>query len=254
MSENSVGATVFSTWQFFFYKTLLTQQISDSNLRLALVGNYPFIDYIQRLIHNLIEDPENERYNKICKGAFAEYKGSRHCMYNIAKAMAQAYDFLSEVISPNSNDWMWKHVHVNEYAHVPFSLNPFTKPFFHRETPVGGNGNTVKVSKYSFKRLENTKAFKSTHTPNYKAVIQFADNPLDTKYFYSHDGGQSGNLFAGHYFDFNRDHLNGNLMEAVVGRTAVELRPHTKLVIKPLSTKPVLKEITKKIVKSTEAS
>ena len=29
MSENSVGATVFSTWQFYFYKSLLTQQIHD---------------------------------------------------------------------------------------------------------------------------------------------------------------------------------------------------------------------------------
>jgi hypothetical protein len=27
MSENSVGATVFSTWQFFFYKSLLLEQI-----------------------------------------------------------------------------------------------------------------------------------------------------------------------------------------------------------------------------------
>lgn len=68
--------------------------------------------------------------------------------------MAQANDFLVKEISPKSDDWLWKHVHVNEYAHIPFSLSPFTKPLFHRETPVGGNGNTVKVSKYSFKRLD----------------------------------------------------------------------------------------------------
>lgn len=214
-------------------------------MRLALVGNYPFIDYIQRMIHTIIEEPENERFNRICKGAFKEYRGNKHCMYNIAKAMVLAKEFLEKQISPNSNDWQWKHVHVNEYAHVPFSLSPFTKPLFHRETPVGGNGNTIKVSKYSLKRLETQKAFKSTHTPNYKTVVQFADNPEDSKLLYSQDGGQSGNLFAGHYFDFNRNHLNGNLMEAVVGRVAVELHPHTKLTIKAKSAKPALKEIKK---------
>lgn len=53
MGENSIGATVFSTWQYFFYKTLMTEQIKDGSLRLALVGNYPFIDYVQRMIHTL---------------------------------------------------------------------------------------------------------------------------------------------------------------------------------------------------------
>jgi len=107
------------------------------------------------MIHTLAEDPENERFNRVCKGAFPEYRGNNHCMYNMAKAMAQAKEFLEKQISKNSNDWQWKYVHVNEYAHVPFSLSPITKPFFHRETPVGGNANTIKVSKYSFKRLES---------------------------------------------------------------------------------------------------
>ena len=86
-------------------------------------------------------------------------------------------------------------------------------------------------------------------------IVQFADKPEDSKQLYSHDGGQSGNLLAGHYFDFNRNHLNGHLMEAVIGKTAVELRPHTKLSIKPRSEKPVLKEVTKNSgVKETKAS
>lgn len=52
---------------------------------------------------------------------------------------------------------------------------------------------------------------------------------------YSFDGGQSGNLFAGHYFDLNKKHLDGSLQEAVIGRAAVELKSHTRLVIKPAS-------------------
>jgi acyl-homoserine lactone acylase PvdQ len=171
MSENSIGATVYATWQFHFYSSLFKNQIEDESVRLSIVANYPFIDYIQRMIHTLVEDPENENFNRICRGVYTnEYKGQRQCMYNIARAMAETYDFLTSNISPNSGDWMWKHVHVNEYPHIPLSFSPF-KPLVHREVPIGGNGNTVKVSKYSFKRLKEMKTFKSTHTPNYKTVV-----------------------------------------------------------------------------------
>lgn len=84
--------------------------------------------------------------------------------------MAEAYKFLSTEVSPDSNDWQWKNVHVNEYPHVPFSFTPL-KPLFHREVPIGGNANTVKVSKYGLKRFKEMKAFKSNHCPNYKQVI-----------------------------------------------------------------------------------
>jgi Penicillin amidase len=123
-------------------------------------------------------------------------------------------------------------------------LSPL-KYIFHREVPIGGNGNTVKVSKYSFKRALESKSFKSTHTPNYKQIVQFADNLADQKTLISFDGGQSGNLLAGHYFDFNKKHLDGTLMEAVIGRPAVELKKHTKLIIKPLSEKKTPREETK---------
>ena len=120
---------------------------------------------------------------------------------------------------------------MNEYPHIPFSLTPL-KALAHREVPIGGNGNTVKVSKYSFKRFKEMKAFKSTHTPNYKTVVQFSDKPEEQKVLYSIDGGQSGNVLSSHYFDFNSKHSSGHLMEAVIGRSAVELKQHSKLVIK----------------------
>lgn len=49
---------------------------------------------------------------------------------------------------------------------------------------------------------------------------------------YSFDGGQSGNFLSNHYFDFNAKHSSGHLMEAVVGRSAVEIKPHETLWIK----------------------
>jgi acyl-homoserine lactone acylase PvdQ len=45
MNENSVGATVFSTFQYFFYKSLLKNQIKDEAMRLTVIDNFPFTEY-----------------------------------------------------------------------------------------------------------------------------------------------------------------------------------------------------------------
>jgi acyl-homoserine lactone acylase PvdQ len=45
MNENSVGATVFSTFQYFFYKSLLKNQIKDEAMKLTVIDNFPFIEY-----------------------------------------------------------------------------------------------------------------------------------------------------------------------------------------------------------------
>lgn len=212
MDEMSTGATVYSVWQVKFYNTLLHDHIKDEEFRLALVGNYPFIDFVQRMIITIDTDPSNERFNKVCKGAYSNaYKGTSSCVYNLVRSMSEAYEFLTKELSPNPGDWEWKNIHVNEYVNAPWSYIKYSKPFFHREVPVGGNGNTVKVSKYTFKSANTLNSFKSNHCPNYKTIVDFdvskssiSENP---QILYSHDGGQSGNMFAGHYFDFNRQHL-----------------------------------------------
>jgi len=58
----------------------------------------------------------------------------------------------------------------------------------------------------------------------------------------SFDGGQSGNLFAGHYFDMNARHSDGSLREAVLGKAAVQVKPHSRLVVKPKAEKLNAKE------------
>jgi acyl-homoserine lactone acylase PvdQ len=140
------------------------------------------------MVRTLEKDPENEKFNRICRGHYSDYKGSRDCMYNMARAMSEAYDFLGKNVSHNFADWQWGKLHVNEYAHVPFSYTPL-KALFHREVSIGGNANTVKVSKYSYKKFQTMGSFKSTHTPNFKMVVQYSDDPSEQKTLMSFDGG-----------------------------------------------------------------
>jgi acyl-homoserine lactone acylase PvdQ len=88
MFEESVAASIYSVWQLEFYNTLFHSYISEQSTRISITNNYPFIDFIQKLIHSINADPDNAKYNKLCRGAFLEYKGTRDCAYNMAKALA----------------------------------------------------------------------------------------------------------------------------------------------------------------------
>jgi hypothetical protein len=83
---------------------------------------------------------------------------------------------------------MWKRVHTNDYPQIPFSMSPL-KFIYHREVSTSGNTNTVKVSHYSLLEYDQSHKFKAIASPNYKQVVQFADNEIDSKMFYSHDTG-----------------------------------------------------------------
>ncbi|CDW85943.1 penicillin amidase family protein [Stylonychia lemnae] len=231
MHEESVGATIYAVWQFKLYKTLFHKFSDDNEVRLLITSNYPFNDFIQRMIRIIDQEPENSDLNQICEMKDSSYRGKSSCSFNIAKALAEAIDFLTVEISQDPNDWKWMNVHVNEYPNMPWSITPL-KFLFHRETPIGGNSNTVKVSKYSMKKLDKLKTFKSWATPNYKTVVEYAEDPFDELMLYSHDGGQSGNLFAGHYHDFQSGHSIGKLLKGFYGKAAVEQIAHQKLYFK----------------------
>jgi hypothetical protein len=66
-----------------------------------MAANYPFIDFFQRMSHELLADPSNEKFNKICRGYYKEYKGSKQCAYNMAKAMSKTFKFLDKEVSTN---------------------------------------------------------------------------------------------------------------------------------------------------------
>ena len=106
----------------------------------------------------------------MCAGAFKEYTGNSACAYNMAKSLSLARKFLEENLSKRASDWEWWNIHYNEYPSVPFSFTPM-KSFFHKIVPIGGNGNTVAVSKYSMIKADEQKVFSSSHTSTYRQVI-----------------------------------------------------------------------------------
>jgi hypothetical protein len=131
-------------------------------------------------------------------------------MYNIVRSFLEARKSLISLQGEDTNNWQWDKVHVNEYPNQPWSMTPLKK-LWHRETKTGGNGNCPCVSKYKMNRVDDTKIFKSTHTANYKQVVEFGDKVEDDTSLMSIDTGMGGNLFGGNYFSMNHAHLKGDL-------------------------------------------
>ena len=104
--------------------------------------------------------------NNVCDGAYI-YSGEDKCAHNIAHSLLDVKHWLTKEFSSNPKDWAYRNVHINEYATAPWSLTKL-KTFWHRKVSVGGNGNTVCVSKGSMGTIEKNKVIAATHTANYK--------------------------------------------------------------------------------------
>lgn len=88
MRADSVQASIYSLWQYYFYSSLLRAQtvlgategkiMKDDEMfwntktRLSLIDNYAFTDFYQRLIEHLSQNPTSSKYEKICQ---LGYKG-----------------------------------------------------------------------------------------------------------------------------------------------------------------------------------
>ena len=198
-----------------------------------MADGYVFTDFFRRMMIHLKDDMHSPKYNRLCEGGFVEYKGDATCAYNVARALVETKHHLERNVSRNAADWKWKYVHANEYAYSPWSLTPL-KFLYHRSVPTFGNGHTPHVSKYSIKDAIDTKMFNSKHAANYKQIVALGDTPEETKGLFSIDTGNNGNIFQGHYFTMNNDHLQGNLQTMkTLGSPELEKEPTKTLRIMP---------------------
>ena len=178
--------------------------------RFAFSDNYHFTDAYQNLMTDVLEKKEESHFQILCKGAYEAYSGSNYCAYSVAMALVQTDDWLSKNVSRDSSKWLWRDLHVNEYPNLPWSKT-MLKYLFHRSVGVPGNDNTPNVSKTSARKNANRTVIESTASAGLKILIQFAEDPEDDVSLFSIDTGMNGNLFSGHYFEMNKDHMAGRL-------------------------------------------
>lgn len=132
-------------------------------------------------------------------------------------AFVDTSEFLKNNLARDTKKWAWRNVHSNTYPNTPWSKTPL-KFIFHREIPTGGNTQTPNVAKTSTNRASQENYFTTTHTGNLKMLVALAKKSEDEVNLISIDTGNGGNIFQPHYFDMNRNHLDGKLAKLIIGR------------------------------------
>ena len=109
MGLDSVAATVYAYWTTFVAKKMLGawDDVKANDRCKMYEGTYRLFT-LENLNIILRKASEGDTYfNPLCKSPEKEYKGENICAYNVADALIEAKQFLSEEISADSNNWKW---------------------------------------------------------------------------------------------------------------------------------------------------
>lgn len=241
--EESTEATAYSFVMLFFYKSLMHNYYEDEDTRMKIVDNYNFVDFIERVILEEELGITDVQHNKICKGAYPEYKQQDFCSHNLAMAFVKTNDQLHSL----GSNTQWSKLHFNEYSNMPWSKTPL-KFLFHRDVPTFGTTNSPHVSKVSYRRASTDMFFASTHVAGLKMIVAHAPTAKEGTNLFSCDTGVNGDYFSKHYFNMNESHLKGELQEMLIGGQVQKVK-HSVLVIqnwiKRPNYKPTVEEVNK---------
>lgn len=124
--------------------------------------------------------------------------------------MVEAHKYASKRAKTDEAKWVWKAFHMNIYANEFISK---ANPFWMHKVPVGGNGETISLSKSPLANLESDGGiFKSTLSANYKQVVAFGETPDKDQSLLSIDTGFAGTIGSPHFFNLMEDHNKGTLL------------------------------------------
>lgn len=173
MIAPSVGASVYSYWQLFFFKNMFRDQTpaNDPDFAAMIYHNRISTHFFSRMFKQLTDDPTIHKFNRLCNNGYPDYTGETPCAYNVARSFIETKRHLTQNFRPQPSSWFWGDLMTLEFVSMPWS-NTFLKPFFHRSVRSGGNHNTVNVAEYLFSDVVKEMQFKGRNAPNYKQIVQ----------------------------------------------------------------------------------
>jgi penicillin G amidase len=122
------------------------------------------------------------------------------CPQQIDAALSRALTELQTSQGDDVSRWRWGRAHQMRAEHRPFSRVPLLARFFELRAPVGGDTQTVNVSRVGLKPDATTgELYLDEHGPSLRALYDLAD-PKQSRVM--HSSGQSGLVFSSQYRSF----------------------------------------------------
>ncbi|KAL4453701.1 hypothetical protein ABPG74_009597 [Tetrahymena malaccensis] len=202
MTKESIGATIYISWEHYFFRTYLHEVSDSEDVRIILNMSYMFDHFFlfeTKHMSQLVKDKTKEYKKSYCM--IKETNPEGDCIKNLVLAFDQAFQHLTEKYGEDVNNWQWGLVHRHRFDHKPFSQTPL-KYFFEREYIGEGNRRTINVG--GVNHLPDK--WDSWYSANYRQVIDMSEK--NDSYFVL-DTGISENIFSEHYDDQMKLHQVG---------------------------------------------
>jgi penicillin amidase len=143
----------------------------------------------------------------------------------LLKSFSESLDSLRSSMGPVMKEWRWGRAHTVTFRHPFGARSPLDHVFDVGPFEVAGGGTTVCKTEY-----RTSDPFGVRVGPSMRQVIDLA-KPLEG--FYVLTGGQSGQVFNGHYADQAPLWLNGGYIRVTMDREEITASPWDRLTLVP---------------------
>ena len=198
---DSVDATIFMLWEYYFTDGMFQNQILDRKIRNHRETFSSNQHFMMNTLKELIKEP-----NYLSQYCQTDIKNETNaCVGLLSKSFISIYNYL---VKEGSNyDHMsarYGNYHKVEYTHSPFSSTAL-KFLFHRTDEDSGSKNTINVGNPFFAEFESN-GINSFQTPNYRMIVDFGN---DSDNYYSLETGDSESILLNfYYFNLHESHFN----------------------------------------------
>ncbi len=188
MAADSAAPLIFWAWQRQLIRTILGDDLAVLNER--AYGGRSFMDAIEGILAR-----DDGRWCDDQRTPAVET-----CAQQADVAFTAALDELQQLQGPDVAAWRWGRAHQMRAEHRPFSsVKPLAR-FFELRAPMGGDTNSINVSRVSVKADGVTgEYYLDEHGPSLRAVYDLAD-PKQSGFM--HSTGQSGIPWSPQYRSF----------------------------------------------------
>ena len=156
------------------------------------------------------------------------------CADQAGAALTRALEELAQLQGSDVAQWRWGRAHQVRAEHRPFSRVPLLARFFEQRAPVGGDTQTVNVSRVVLRPDSVTgELYLSDHGPSLRALYDLAD-PQQSRVM--HSTGQSGIVFSSMYRSFLKPWLAVQyvpLWPRATPSKSAAVEPLQRLVVQP---------------------
>lgn len=150
------------------------------------------------------------------------------CEEVLAESLEAALADLRRRYGTDMAAWRWGEAHAARSEHRPLGRQPLLARLFDINVPSPGDAYTVNVGRNNLN--DEARPFASRHAAGMRALYDLAnlENSL-----YIHSGGQSGNIFSGHYRAFSEAWAKNEYIPMRTARRTLEAEPHRTLRLLP---------------------